>query len=329
MDWIRQNRFLSGYLAVVIVGVLGLGFWVFKGWGAFKEAREKWETDNNRLTSLERKQLYPNNENLEEKKRQVQSFAKAVGELQDTLTSGQRELKPTLNEQQFREILNGSKEAVAAVAAQSKLKIPEDFFLGFEAYTQGKAINPLAIPLLEWKVDAIKQFVALAAESGVAELISVERVEFAKEDRGWAPEEEGGSKPKSSKTSGKGSRQAKAPSGDNPLATADKVMETYRFTARVRGSYPSIQALLNAVSNDETFFFWIRDLRIENNVKTSPRRADIPPPAPVPDALPDDSGQVPMVDASILFGNEEVYARLVVDAVRFKAPAPDAAPENN
>ena len=295
MDWIKQNRFLSGYLAVLIVGVLGLGFWAFKGWGGFKEAKANWETQNNRLTSLERKSLYPNDANLGAKMGQVEDFSVATNALHGKLTSLQRKLK-NMSEQDFRELMNGEAEAVAGVAADKGMVIPEDFYLGFEAYTQGKKINPKAIPLLELKLDAIKQFVNLAAESGVAELVSLERVEFPQEDRDWDPdaeEMETKGKPKKKTSS---SRKKSAPSkssgaASNPLATAGKVMDTYRFIAKVRGGYPSIQALLNRVAGDETFFLWIRDLRVENNVKTSPRHADIPPPAPVEDAMPDENGE--------------------------------------
>ena len=59
-------------------------------------------------------------------------------------------------------------------------------------------------------------------------------------------------------------------------------------------------------------------IRIENEKQTSPREGDAPGPTNVQGVVPDEEGNVPKIDATVLFGNEKMKARLFIDAVRFK-----------
>ena len=330
MDWIKQNRFLAGYLGVIIVGVLGLGFFAFKGWRGDKATTASYEQISRKVDVLEGRRIFPKQENLDEKAKMVAAYGAAVGSLQEGVTKVQRELKSSLSEQDFRKLMNQEAEAVNAMAAAKGMEIPEEFHFGLDDYESGKVINPRAIPLLEWEMDAIKQFVSLAAAAGIEVIEDFERMEFPQEDKDWKSEAElAEEKAAAPATRGRTSRRRNssrnaaaknAPVSDNPMKTAAKVMETYRFTAKVKGTHVAIQDLINRIANDRTYFLWLRQLRIENEKKSSPREADVPQPRLVEDVEPDENGVTPMIDATLLFGGEKVYAGLVIDVVRFKKP---------
>ena len=110
------------------------------------------------------------------------------------------------------------------------------------------------------------------------------------------------------------------------MVTATTVMSTYRFMAKVSGSYESLTALLNKIAADEEFFMWLRQVRIENEQKSSPPIPnDLPKTIKVskPGAEANDNGDIlevdVEVDAEVIFGNEKMKAVLVIDLVRFKA----------
>ena len=102
------------------------------------------------------------------------------------------------------------------------------------------------------------------------------------------------------------------------MAEADKVMETYRFTTEITGSYESLTTFLNGLAANRNSFLWVRKVRIENENQKSPRVGEISLPVPVAGAVPDDDGKTAEIDAAVLFGNEKMRARIVIDAVRFK-----------
>ncbi len=337
MDWIKQNRFLAGYIGVMTLGTIGLGFYLFTGWKGAKAASESYQETARNVDMLERRPIFPSEENLEAKRRQVAAYGTAVDQLQEQLTRGQRAIKPGLKEQDFRKIMNGEVEAVAAMAASKGMRLPEEFRFGLDAYTEGKPINPRAVPLLEWELDAMKQFVNLAAAAGIDSIEDFRRDEFPQEDRNWKSEKEIAEAAAEEAAANPRRRARRAPRGaakkpqpkagsDNPMATASEVMETYRFTALVKGSHDSLSDLLTRMANDETFFVWLRQLRVENEVKESPREGDVPDPEPVPDVDPGEDGVGPMIDATLLFGAEKVYAELVIDMVRFKEVEGGAPP---
>ena len=73
MDWIKQNNFLAGYIGVMLVSVLGLGFFAFSSWKGYSAAYSEFETKQSAVSKLEKKSLHPNPDNV----LKVEELAKA------------------------------------------------------------------------------------------------------------------------------------------------------------------------------------------------------------------------------------------------------------
>jgi hypothetical protein len=332
MEWIKQNRFFAGYAGIMIVGVLGLGFWLYNGWSGFRAAKSNYEDIQRSVTALESEKIYPNKENLAEKEARVSRYTAAVDSLQRQAGKLQRDLKAGYSEQQFRNLMNKEKEAIVGLAAEKNMTLPKDFALGFDEYGKGIGIPPHAVSVLEWEFDAIKRFVHIAAESGVDSLDEFSRDKIPQEMPNWKPE---GERPeRGRRPAGRKPPRGKRPMGrmalagreKGPMDSAPKVMETYRIMAKVTGSYESLTELLNQIAADEDFFMWLRRVRIENQTKESPQIPnDLPRTIKIPKAgaQANENGDLPEidveVDAEVIFGNEKMQAILVVDIVRFKA----------
>ena len=334
MEWIKQNRFFAGYAGIMIVGVLGLGFWVFKGWSGFSAAKSDYEDIHERVTALESEKIYPNKENLAEKEARVSRYAAAVDALQRQAGMLQRDLKDGFSEQQFRNLRNKETQAIIDLAAEKNMTLPKDFALGFKKYSEGIGVPPHAVSVLEWEFDGIRRFVQIAAESGVESLDEFTRDEIPQERPDWKPVDErpergrrpAGRKPPRGR--GPKGRMVIADREKGPMSSASRVMETYRIMAKVTGSYESLSALLNQIAADDKYFMWLRRVRIENEQKQSPSIPDNLPRSVKRDqagAQADGDGVIPQVDveidAEVIFGDlnkEKMKAVLVVDIVRFK-----------
>ena len=59
MDWIKQNRFYAGYSAMMLVGILALGFG-FTRRSNYNEELSKYETADRNVSLLASADLFPN-----------------------------------------------------------------------------------------------------------------------------------------------------------------------------------------------------------------------------------------------------------------------------
>ena len=312
----KNNSFLKIYSAIMIGGTLLLGFLVFKGRSSYNELTTTFENTDMAVKKLEARKIFPNESNLEEKKERVTSYVGAVDKLKAKVLEGQPVLNEDLTEQDFRQLMNQETEAIVAMAAKNKLKLPENFSFGLDAYKQGKPFLKGALGRLEWQLNAAKQFIKIAADSGLDSIDEFNRDEFQEENVAAESKEEKGPR---------GRQQQKRPnrsgSTANPMVGADKVMETYRFTTEITSSYEALTSFLNGLASDGTSFLWVRKIRIENLEQESPRVGQINLPVPVDrvsGAEANEADETPMIDAAVLFGNEKMRARIVIDAVRFK-----------
>ena len=113
------------------------------------------------------------------------------------------------------------------------------------------------------------------ADSGVSSIDDFSRDEFKLETEVEKNDEEESnatrsSRRTSSRSSSRGRRSNDKPVTTNPMAGAEKVMETYRFTSEITASYEALTALLNGIAADKNYFLWLRKIRIENERQTSP-----------------------------------------------------------
>jgi len=289
----------------MIAGTLLLGFFIFKGRSSYNALSETFDNTKRTVKNLQARKIFPNESNLEDKQERVTAYVGAVDKLKAKVIEGQSPLNDDLTEQDFRQFMNQESESIVALAAKNKLILPEHFSCGLDAYKQGKPFLKEAIGRLEWQLNAAKQFIKIAANSGIDSIDEFNRDEFQEENEAAEPKEEESSSKKDK-------------SSDNPMAGADNVMETYRVTTEITGSYESLTAFLNGLASDKNSFLWVRKIRIENETQESPRKGEVSLPVPVPGAEADLDGKTAEIDAAVLFGNEKMRARIVIDAVRFK-----------
>ena len=319
----KNSGFLKGYLIIMIVSTLLGGYFVFSSRSQYIESKASFDLSIKTVKALKSSKIYPDSNNLKEKQKQIAGYVEAVGKLKAKVLENQSQLNSDFTEQNFRKLMEDESAAIVEMAEKEKLILPEGFAFGMESYNKGKQVQAGALSRLEWELNAIKRFVTIAANAGVSSIDEFSRDEFKLETEVVKTDEEESnasrsSRRTSSRSRSRGSRNNDQPVKTNPMAGAEKVMETYRFTSEITASYEALTALLNGVAADKNYFLWLRKIRIENERQTSPREGDAPGPTNVEGVVPDEQGNVPKIDATVLFGNEKMKARIFIDAVRFK-----------
>ena len=319
----KNSGFLKGYLIIMIVSTLLGGYFVFSSRSQYIESKASFDLSIKTVSALKKEDIYPDSNNLKEKQKQIAGYVEAVGKLKVKVLENQSQLNSDFTEQNFRKLMEDESAAIVEMAEKEKLILPEGFAFGMESYNKGKQVQAGALSRLEWELNAIKQFVTIAANAGVSSIDEFSRDEFKLETEVVKTDEEESnasrsSRRTSSRSRSRGSRNNDQPVSTNPMAGAEKGMETYRFTSEITASYEALTALLNGMAADKNYFLWLRKIRIENERQTSPREGDAPGPTNVEGVVPDEQGNGPKIDAPVLFGNEKMKARLFIDAVRFK-----------
>jgi len=280
----KEQSFWIGFALVMLILLGGSGFFLVKSLGAYNNASKEHGLLAQKKRSLERKSIYPNQENQDEFERRLDDFEAQVDELHDTLKRFQRPLESTLQAKDFPQILADAVVAFREYTRTEKpVSLPDDFYFGMGKYEKGGLPPQAATGILNFQLDAIERLLRVIIENGAEEIYSF--------DREITPLEE--------------------PGGENPELTAQ--VAKYTVTVSFLTSHDGFRKFLNEVSNDKEFFYIVRVLRVDNEAKEGPPRQ-----AGVGAETEEIEGEgFEQRDARVVFGNEKLRVTAVVDLCRF------------
>ena len=311
MDSLKKNKFLSTYLAVVVLGALGLGYLLFSSTKANKAAAEEFAAEKSAVASLEQKPLFPNKENLDARLAQVAQFAGSVNELQKGLLASQPALDESASSDKFQSVLTSTLAAIDAQKEQTKLtsRAGAKFDLGFGKYLDNLPPNK-AVPDLLYQLGGIDAMVRLMLTDRVSSIDDIVRAELDIENAAATS----GATDKPAPNAARGAK--KTPAGPPPVLAENLVLKRYPMEVRFTGSPRSVQDVLNHLAASKDYFYAIRSLRIENESKVGPAKGT---------ASQSNSSEENKTDTEVVLGGENVAVWLAVDLVRFLEPTVAAA----
>src|SRR6266511_4435398 len=115
MDWIKQNKFLTGLLLIILIAGGALGFLAFSANTKYNAARETYPTKASELNRLQTAQPYPEQDNVKKMQEVQKAHQAAIDALHKDLIKAQVPLKP-LTPEKFQDNL---REAVRRVSAKA------------------------------------------------------------------------------------------------------------------------------------------------------------------------------------------------------------------
>jgi hypothetical protein len=180
MDWIKQNKFLTGLLLIIVIAGGGLGFLAFSAKGRYDEARGTYTAKASELNTLLTSQPYPEQDNVKKMQEVQKKHQEEIDTLRKDLIKAQVPLKP-LTPEKFQDNLREAVRRVTAKAASRNVNLgdsnkPESgsFYMGFANY-QGVPPKVEAAAPLGRMLEAMEIAVNTLIDSGITNLKEIKR----------------------------------------------------------------------------------------------------------------------------------------------------------
>jgi len=255
MNWIRENKFLAGFIAVVLIGAGALGYLLYTAWSTYSDASDEYTATASSLKQLQERVPYPDLGNLKKYRTQQEGLIAATGTLATSLSQMVLpvvEITPSAFQDRLREISN----ATAAKAARTGVKIPEHFALDFDQYQIQPPAAAAAGPLGR-QLEALNLAVNILIDAHVDDITGLQRVRLAEETSAH-PNQHGGS-------GGGGMKVGPHGPGGNNAADGSDLVEKIPFEIRFTSSQPAFQKVIDDFAGSSKQFFITRTLMLDNS----------------------------------------------------------------
>ena len=135
MNWIKENKFLTGFFAAMLFGAGVFGYLLFSAMGSFDEATARYTGLATELNRLQNLPVSPSQKNLAVLTAQKKEAVEVIAAFQSSLAA---KSFPTeaMTPEQFQDKLKATKTAVVE-KAQGNPKLPDKFFLAKRALVIG------------------------------------------------------------------------------------------------------------------------------------------------------------------------------------------------
>ena len=296
MNWIKQNKFLSGFIAVMVIGVGALGFLLFQAQSRYGEARTDYEAKVGELNRLEGLKPYPESENLKQIEAQKGQFVTAIEAFRKNIAAAQIPVEP-ISREQFQDKLREAVTRISAKAKEGGLALPPMFYVGMEKY-QSEPPLPEAAPALARELKALEFVITKMVEEGI--------LTITKFERNLLPEEEG--KAKKEPPAKPGAAGGKAEKSTKTSVAYHGVQ--IEFTAE----QSRFRSFMNAVVSEKSQFYVPRLVVVKNEKGDAPPRGGAELQGA---AQPQGTPAAGSENFKYIFGAERVNVSLVLDIVDF------------
>ena len=267
MSWVSENRFLTGFGAVMLVSVGTLGYLTYSAMDKSDAATAAFDTSSAQLKKLREAKPSLTDAHLKELLAQKQEMTEKIETFQQEF---KKRVLPmpgdAVTPAQFQDKLKDAVAQIAGRAVAARVERPKDFYLGFGDY-QSKPPSDKAAPALARQLKAIELVMNVLIKTGGLELEELHRDPLPEEGAG---------------TSGK-----KRNSGSR---SDQGQIERNGLEIKFSSSDDALRKVLTELANHKEQLFIIRKVSVQNKVQDSPIRAGGAPPPPAPAPAPEAPG---------------------------------------
>lgn len=317
MNWIRENKFLAGFIAVMVIGAGVLGYLLYDAWGAYSDVSDQYNAQADSLHQLQTRVPYPDRTNLAKYQTERDDLLDATHDLASSLSKLELpviEMSPS----DFQDRLRDTLAAVVAAAAKNGVKLPERFSMDFERYQSAPPSAEAAAPLGR-ELAALKIVMDILINEHVETVISLQRAQLPEEGGG------GGGRQERERGGGRFGRGGGGGGGGESVVTGGLV-EKIPFEVQFTANQPSFQKVLNDLASSTTQFFITRTLLIQNSDPRPVAKSTVSVAAPAQQPAVAAPGAAPSAHSpgggylKFIVGTEKLEVAMQVDIVAFNPP---------
>ena len=251
MSWIQDNKFAATLGGATLVGAVGLFYVGMSYHSRYTSALGKHRDDAAEVGEFEAIPLYPSPANRAGKAKALNQYRSAITGLQTAFDKFRPKELPNISPQGFTDHAKAANAEVAKAFETAGTKLPEAFFLGFEAYT-GTLAREDATGLLDYQLGATKELLLALAKTSPSQVLNLFRPKFPEED------------------------------GEKWQAAPNDAARSFPMEITFKGSERTVREFLSAIGQSSNYFFTVRSVRIMNEKQVAPRAADAKFETPVP-----------------------------------------------
>jgi len=305
MNWFKQNPFLSGLLAVVVVAAGVLGYMIFGKSSELDLLNQEYAAKVTQLQDLQGRTPFPSQKNVDATDAVIKQYAAAIQAFRDQLVAFEPAV-PEISPEAFQDRLRLVVSEVETRASKSGTKLPDNFYMGFDTY-KTTLPSPKAAGLLARQLNVILSAVNRLLDLKVESIAGVVRQPLPEESTGAAaPAPPAGGRP--------------------PAAPSTPLVVKSAFDLAFRADQAKVRQAVNSIVTSTDVFLILRGVLIENSDPNPPSRKDksATPNAPTPSAAQialGVTGGEPGADAlRVVVGREAVLVEMQLEMVDFNIP---------
>lgn len=309
MNWFRQNRWLGTFVIAFAIATLLALYFLFSARSAFKEASARFNAAAAERNRLEHLNPFPNEANYRKMKGYLADYGATLERLKAELKAQTLPVAP-LAPNEFQSRLREVMAETAQKARANRVKLPDNFHLGFDEFTVALP-NTAAAPLLGQELAQVELLMRYLIEARVDALTALKRTPL--------PEEKSAAAGTTIPAMAPGRKPAA------PATTGPKMLERAIVDLAFTSSPSAARKVLNEIASSSEQFYIIRTVHVRNQQQKGPSReqtagagttnaAETAPNAPgaTAPAKPTPSGPI-----KFIVGNEHVETSARIEMVRF------------
>lgn len=301
MNWFRQNRFLATFLIAFSLATLGSLYFLWNAQSRFAEAKLRFDETAMEMSRLQRQAPFPNEVNLRKMKTQAEDYGTELNKLKEQLKTRVLPVVP-MAPNEFQSRLRQVMTSVGEKARVNRVKLPDNFYLGFEEYAAALP-DTAAAPGLGQQLAQAELLLNILIDARVDSVTSLRRVSAAA-TAAATPTPPG----------------VRAPVGTAP--TGPPLVERSAVEAAFVSSPGAARRVVNQIAAANQQFYIIRTLHVLNEKDKGPSRET--PAGVAAGVSPTGRGAAAGRAASpaaaalnFIVGNERVQTSARIEMVRF------------
>jgi hypothetical protein len=302
--WFRQNRFLGIFLIAFAVAVIGSLYFLLTARSGFHDAKAQFDSNAAELNRLQRIAPFPTEANLRKMKTQAEDYASELNKLKEELKSRVLPVAP-MAPNEFQSRLRQVSTAIAEKARANRVKLPDNFYLGFDEFAAALP-DTAAAPLLGQQLAQAELLANILVDARVESITAFRRVAAA-QDRAGAL-----ATPTATPSATPRRGPAAAAAGPQPI-------ERTTIETAFISSPGAARRVLNQIATAPQQFYIVRTLHVLNEKDKGPTRdgaASAGSAANAPAAAAAAAG-APASALQFIVGNERIETSARVEMVRF------------
>lgn len=300
MNWFRQNRWLGTFLIVVGVLTIGALYFLISARSQSNEALARFQEAVNEKNRLETLDPFPSEANFRKMKLHLENYSAALNKLKEDLKTRIPSPAP-LAPNEFQSRLRQAMLAVGEKARTNKVKLPDNFALGFDEYTTTLP-NTAAAPLLGQELNQIEALVNILIEARVDGINVFRRQPLPEEGRAVAAATP---------------TPSPRPAGSPAATPGAKLVERATLDLSFSSAPSAMRRVLNQIVSIPQQFYVVRLLHVRNEKEKGPPREETGQGAATATTTQPASAKPPPNAAlTFIVGNEHIETAARVELLR-------------